>query len=231
MSRATDAARDPSQIVCLCGDDCRGRDTCQCPVSETFSYMLSTGIEDFENIQKVFEFGKDGPMAHCLGSVILSKYKMIHNLWESLTAISDQHAECHSVQDFLWSWFIFRNLEGAQGCAEDMETLGSHPPPSVLPDIVGDEEETLRYAKDYLRWFYKHCAGVISEFVTGGAHSLSHVDDDEGYLTKIDNGFKEVFEAITCLPRTENANIQDLTDKSYEIWKECRRLLLDFRRS
>lgn len=116
------------------------------------------------------------------------------------------------------------------GCAEEKKTLGPGPQPPKVEPIIGTEDKTLQYAKNRINWFYDTCWEIIEEFVLSGAESLSYMPDSQGYLAQIDNEFKEVFEAIIDLPASENATIQALTEKSYKIWKECRRLLCDSKR-
>lgn len=160
---------------------------------------------------------------------MLSEYdRMIRSLERQKTR-SEQHPEWNLADKISR---LRRYAEQVSvGCADEKKTLGPRPPSPEAEPIIGNEDKTLQHAKIVVNWFYDTCWDIISEFVLSGAESLSYAPDEQGYLSRIDNAFKEVlFEAIVDLPATENATIQALTEKSYKIWKENRRLLCDFKR-
>lgn len=114
---------------------------------------------------------------------------------------------------------------------EGRETWDEDPPLSVLPIIDGDEDEKLDDAKGTTHCCYYIYAEIIEEFVfIGGAKSHRHAPDKYNYLQTVDSEFKDSFEKIMCLPKTEISATQDLMKQSCDIWKESRRLLCDFER-
>lgn len=224
MNRASGAATNPSQIVCRCGGDHRGTENRHCPVFNVLD-GLNTKIREFLGYQKVLEFGKNGPMAHCLRSIVLEEYDSMIKIFQEKEATSQKHPEWHLADEIARSRSYFEQV--TDGYAEAKKTLGPRPPASVIPSTIGDEKTTLGWARYSVEHFYDTCVDVISEFVLCGADL--YMGAHERYLTQVDNGFKETFENIIQLPRTENATIQDLTQKLYDIWKENRRLLCDFK--
>lgn len=223
MYKTTDAAADASQIACKCGGDHPRTNTRSCPV-----IRLNRAIREFLDIQDVFESGKDGVMAHCLRAQVQFGYRLMMGSFEFWEAASEEHPEWNLAEEIARLRRYADQV--AVGCADDKTTLDPcHPPASVAEAVVGDEEPNLRQAKRMVFSFYQTCNGIISEFVVRRAESLSYRPDEKGYLPKIDNGFKEAFEDIILLPKTDNATIQDLTRRLYDIWKESRRLLCDYR--
>ncbi|KAK7711733.1 hypothetical protein SLS63_012572 [Diaporthe eres] len=135
---------------------------------------------------------------------------------------SERNPEWHLTDDIARLRSYFEQV--ANGCAEARETLRPRPPLSVTN---GDRESALGIAQLAVNRFYDTCKDATMDFLVSGKDPCD-VDESEGFLPKVDNAFKEAFEEIIQLPRTENATIKDLTEKSYEIWKESRRLLCEY---
>lgn len=228
MNTASGSATNPSQIVCRCGKDHRGTDKRTCPVFIIIS-DLNRGIQDFMEFQQVLDFGKNGPMDHCLRKALLGEYDLMIQRFKYKEATSDQHPEWHLADEIARLRSYFEQI--ADGCAQDKKTLGPRPPPSVIPSTDGDLETTLGYAQSQVTNFYGTCCDIMTEFVITGADWRCDLVDQKGFVPKIDDAFKFAFEGIIGLPRTENSTVQDLTQKLYAIWKENRRLLCEFKPS
>lgn len=155
---------------------------------------------------------------------MLFEYDMMIGSLEHQKTMSERHPEWNLADEI--SRLCRYADQVSVGCAEETKALGPRPQAPKVEPIIGNEDKTLQHAKESLNWLYDICWDIISEFVLSGAKSLRYVPDQGGYLSRIDGTFKDVlFEAIIDLPATENATIQALTKKSYNIWKESRRLL------
>lgn len=225
MDRATDAAANPSQLVCKCGGDHQCTDADRCP---TFKVLRRANwdIAYALNVQEVLEFGKYGPMAHCLRSTLVTQYDLSIKSFQRSEALLKAHPKWQVGDEISRLRRCFHAV--ADGFVEGRETWDKDPPLlSVLSHINGDEDKKLCDAKVATLKCYLDCAEVIEEFVSDRAKSLRHAPDKYN-LRRIDGGFQNAFEKILCLPKTENAAIQELMKQSYDIWKESRRLLFDF---
>lgn len=223
MNDDTDTTVGSSQTVCECGSDHRSAVTRLCRPFMALT-QLHKRISEFLDAQALFEFGKDGPLAHGLRSMTLRLYDETIDQFDRSQTASDEHPEWNLANDLSRLRRYFDEV--ADGCADEL--LGPRPPLSVIPDIVFDENATLRAAKNETIGCYDHCYEVISQWFDKGALSLKLGDDPEGWLPMVDNAFKEAFEKITLLSPNNHEKIQDLAKKSYELWRETRRLLYDF---
>lgn len=225
MQMATESV-DPSQIVCECGRDHRGTNTRRCPIFSILHDVYS-GIENFLYIQEIIEFGKDGPMAHCLRSSMIFSYDLVMKTFQKWEAASKEHPEWNLAEE------LSRLRRYADqitiGCAEEKNMLGPDPPPSVVEPIVGDEDMTLQGAKSGVLFFYGTCHEVISEYVGSEGTSVMCKPDAKKVLDGIEREFTSALEDIMDLPKTQNATFRDLTQRLYDIRKETRRLLCDFK--
>lgn len=191
--------------------------------------QLSNHIRGLLNILDVYEFGKDGPLAHGLLSQVLKQYDRTMECLQHFEARGEGHPEWHLAEHI--SGIRSYLDQTAEFCDEAKQTLGPHSPPDIVPDIVENEDETLRIAKQAAIQCYDDCfTFVVAEWILRGARTLSGQADPEGWLQQVDDAFVKAFAKITLLPNSENAEVQDLVQKSYRIWKESRRLLCDFRR-
>lgn len=225
MYRTSGAATFPYPIVCRCGSDHRETDNRQCPVFNILT-DLNNRIQMFLDYQKVLEFGKEGAMAHCLRTIVLKEYDKMIKEFQKKKAFIEQHPGWRLADDIAGLQRYFDQV--ADGCAEAKETLGSRPPPSVVPHIASNEEKMVRDAILKVEELYYRCESVINQFLHLAVPFARYREHAGGCLPKVDNAFKETFEAIIGLPGIENATIKDLIEKSYDIWKENRRLLCEF---
>lgn len=226
MNRASDAATNPPQIVCKCGRDHRRADSRQCPVFNILNDM-NIRIRQFLDYQRVLAFGKNGPMAQCLHSVVLERYDNMIKEFKKIEATIGKHPEWQLADEIARLRRYFEQV--ADGCSEAKKAGDLRPPPSVVPHIASNEEEMLRNAKLKVEELYDKCEYTITQFLHNGVPSGRYHEHAEEYLPNVDNYFKETFEAIIrLLPGIENETIKNLTEKSYEIWKETRRLLCEF---
>lgn len=223
MNGTADAAVDSSQIVCRCGRDHRLAVTRLCPVFKALN-LLHQRVASFWDAEELFQFGKDGPLAHGLRSMTLRRYDWTIYEFQRQQDASDQHPEWDLADELSRLRRYFDQI--ADGCAE--ESHGPRSPPSVVPEILSAEGSAVVNAKRDTIAFYDTCYDVISEWFNNGAHSLRNRDDHEGDLPMVDNAFKEAFEKITSLSKDEYETIQDLIKRLYELWSETRRLLFDF---
>lgn len=226
MSGASGAATNHAQIVCTCGRDHRGKDSRNCLVF-TILNDLNKGIREFLNYQETAESGKNGPMAHCLRSIVLRGYDNMMLEFKMAEDDSVQHPEWHLTDEIARLRSYFEQV--ADGCAEAKKNWNSRPPPNVMPSMVGGEDKELLHAKSMIRHLYETCDEIISDFVFSGLRSGSYLDDPGGYLSRVDTAFQDAFEIIIHLPEHENETIRDFTKKSYKIWAETRRLLCEQR--
>lgn len=221
---ATDAA-SLSQVVCDCGSDHQGSSTRRCPIFEILS-RLQLPTEDLLQILDSLEFGKNGPMAHRLRSVALRYYDSGIDEFEKWQAMSEENPNWNLADSISRSRRHYDQISIT--CAEDKRTLGPHPSPLILPVIVGDEEKTLKKAKQAVIWLYQYCADFISEHMRRlGVLPIRPENDEHGYLWQIDCSFEEAMDAINSTVKPENATLQDLSNKSCRIWRETRRLMCE----
>lgn len=223
MNGDTDTTVGSSQTVCECGSDHRSAVTRLCRPFMALAH-LHKRISEFLDAQALFEFGEDGPLAHGLRSMTLRLYDETIDQFDRSQTASDEHPEWNLANELnrLRTYFD----EVADGCAD--EVLGPRTPLSAIPDIVFDESATLRAAKSETITGYDSCYAVISQWFDKGAHSLKMGYDPEEWLPIVDNAFKEAFEKTTLLSPHNHETVQDLAKKSYELWRETRRLLHDF---
>lgn len=216
---------EQSQTVCECGRDHRGPNALGCPVFNIF-VEVSEDIRDFLAAQDFVQFGKDGPMAHCLRSGLIFCYDILMETLQRYEAASHEHPEWNLAEQLSR---LRRYAEQVTvGCAEEKEILGPDPPHSVVEPIVGDEERTLRNAKFQIRRFYDTCRDVISGFMFTDMDSIRCKSDKEKVLKQIDTNFTDAIDHIMAIPKTQNAAFRDLTQRLYDIRKETLRLLCDF---
>lgn len=88
----TDAAASHSLLVCKCGGGHQCTDTSQCP-SLKLVRLTNEDIADFLDVQEVLEFGKDGPMAHCLRPTLLKQYDLSLESFQRSEALLKEHSE------------------------------------------------------------------------------------------------------------------------------------------
>ncbi|KAG8156873.1 hypothetical protein KVR01_013286 [Diaporthe batatas] len=173
-------------------------------------------------------FGKDGLMAHCLRSEAVKYYDMGIKCFQKWQAKSEENPGWNLADSITWMRKYFDQISIT--CAEDKRTLGPYPSDSILPVIVGDEEESLKIAKEAVLTLYESCTDCVSENVWTDEPPLHHNNDPDGSLTCIDEALKDAMDAINSIKKAEGASIQDLSDKSYRIWREARRLLCEYER-
>lgn len=136
MNGATDVAVGSSQVVCECGRDHRLAATRFCPAFRALE-ELHKRIAVFLDAQELFEFGKDGPLAHGLRSMTLRHYELTINPFERQKDASYQHPEWKLTDEIDRLRRYFDQV--ADGCEE--EDLGPRPPPSIIPDITLDKKQ------------------------------------------------------------------------------------------
>jgi hypothetical protein len=178
-------------------------------------------------IMDFVEFGKDGPMSHCLRSAALWRYNHAMGRFEEWQAKSEQHQEWHLAEPISWLRRYFDQVTCS--CADDKNTLGPRPPSSVLPNITDNEETTLREANEGIVSLYELCVDLINDYGMPPDLPLGPQNDPKDYLSRIDEEFREAIDGINSISTAGNATIQDLTAKSCGIWKETRRLMCDYR--
>lgn len=116
MKTAVDAGVEPSQVVCECGGDHRSIEARHCPVFNVLR-DLNRSIQEFLDAQQVLEFGKDGPMAHCLRCAMLFEYGWMIRSLEHQKTMSERHPEWNLAEEISR---LRRYAEQVSvGCAEE----------------------------------------------------------------------------------------------------------------
>lgn len=213
--------------ACECGGDHRGTESRGCPIFEIIN-CLQKKIEEFLDLQQVLEFGKNGPMAHCLRYTIALKLFDIKRLFIEYEDVSEKHPEWHLTEEICRLKSYFDQV--AHGCTEDKGTSVPKTPTLGSTGIINDNKTTFR-GPNRILIFHGICNDIIEEYVRSGAVTFSSTKDHQGYLSRVDKGFKDAYEAITSPPCTENSEIQARMKQAYEIWQESRRLLCEYKRS
>lgn len=190
----------------------------------TIPYDLNQRITLFIDTLDLFEFGKDGPLAHGLRSLVLRRYDEAIREFHYRQVASEEHPEWNLAGEISKLRRYFEQI--ADGRAEGV--LGPRLPFTDRSDIVGDEHTTLLDAKNATIRCYDLCYDMISDWAVEGMESLTYQKDTRGKLRRVDDAFKNAVEKTNLLSAAEDRIIEDLTKSSYEIWKETRRILYDF---
>lgn len=227
MATATETTASSSEILCKCGDDHRAAGSRGCPVFEIIN-LLTKKIEEFLDVQQVLKFGEDGPMEMPLRDLVRSKFTNTMRAFIEYDQLIRRHPEWSMNEEFSRLRKYFDDV--ARSCLGDQDPSILRKPLGGLVERVESDSQSLRSAKDMTLLFWTGCNNIISQYARSGAVPVSYTMDPEGYMSKVDKGFKRAVEAILPLSETEKTEFDGLMNGAYRLWAESRRLLCDFKR-
>lgn len=225
VHKAIYAADNETQVVCECGVELRWPVMHLCPVS-TVIVNLRDSLNGFRTFLGILDFAKDGPLVYGLRSETDQAHKSLIQSFRRARNDSEQHPEW-CLDEYISR--MRREFDAtAQGYVNDIEDWRTEPPRSVVPHNVFTDNTTLGNAKDEIYGFYELCLELISSWSGDHHHGYDWEADEYHYLVSVDKYFQDTFGKIVLLPRAENATVQDPVKKTFEIWKETRRLLCEY---
>ncbi|KAJ0120556.1 hypothetical protein J7T55_015285 [Diaporthe amygdali] len=216
-------AADDKRVVCECGVELREPAMHLCPVSKVIVHLRDQ-LHGFRAFLGILDFAKDGPLVYGLRSETEKLHQGFIESFYRVRNDSEQHPEW-CLDEYISRMRMDFDAT-AQGYVNDgEEDWRTEPPRSVVPHNVFTNNTTLGNAKHEIYFFYELCLEMISNW--SGYHHCGYDWEADGcqYLSSVDKYFQDTFGKITLLPRAENAAMRDLVEKTFEIWKETRRLL------